>query len=244
MKPTIIAHRGNNYSYPENTLAGLRSAFELGCLAVEFDIQMTVDGVLAIIHDTKTKRTSDKNLNVFKESYQELSTVSVHEPKKFSEQHNPTPISRLEDFFPLLDQFPQGHAYIEVKKESLSKWGHQELLNILLPLVNQYKDQCTIISFDLEVLELIKEQSPLKIGWVLNHYNQRSLDDANRVKPEFLIIDQAQLSLKKTPWQGTWEWMVYGVDNADLAFAHYNNGVQHVETDHLPILFNDPRLKP
>ena len=244
MKPTIIAHRGNNYSFPENTLSGLRSAFELGCTAVEFDLQMTADGVLAIIHDTTTNRTSDTNKKVLNSNFKDLSTVSVHEPRRFSEQHKPTVISRLEDFFPLLEQFPESHAYIEVKKQSLTKWGHQELLERLLPLVTPYQKQCTIISFDLHVLELVKTQSQINIGWVLERYNESSLEHANRVKPEFLVIDQADLPLTETPWQGNWEWMVYGVDDADLAFKHFDNGVQHVETDHLPILLNDPRLKP
>ena len=244
MKPTIIAHRGNNYTFPENTLAGLRSAFELGCTAVEFDIQMTADGVIAIIHDVNTKRTSDTNKNVFDSSFQDLSTASVHEPRRFADSHQPTPISRLEDFLPLLDQYPNVHAYIEVKKQSLVKWGHQEVLSSLLPLLAQYKDQCTIISFDLHVLQLVREFSPLTIGWVLNYYNRRSLNHANSVKPEFLIIDQKKLSLTTPPWAGDWQWMVYGVDNADLAFAHFNNGVQHVETDNLPLLLSDPRLKP
>ena len=244
MKPTIIAHRGNNFAFPENSLAGLRSAFEIGCTAVEFDVQMTADGVIAIIHDVKTNRTSDTNKAIFDNSFHDLSSVSVHEPKRLAESHNPTPISRLEDFLPLLDQFPNCHAYIEIKKQSLTKWGHQEVLSSLLPLLNQYKDQCTIISFDLHVLELVKEYSPINVGWVLNYYNQRSLNHANRVKPDFLIIDQKKLAVDTAPWQGEWQWMVYGVENADLAFAHYNNGVQHVETDHLALLLSDPRLIP
>jgi len=244
MRPTIIAHRGNNYSFPENSLAGLRSAFEMGCVAVEFDIQMTADGVLAIIHDVTTKRTSDTHTNIFDHTYASLNTISVHEPRRFANHYNPTPISRLEDFLPLLDEFPGVHAYIEVKKQSLDKWGHQDLLSSLLPLIEQYESQCTVISFDLHVLELTKEYSPLSIGWVLSYYNQRSLNYANRLQPEFLIINQSKLSFDEKPWQGNWQWMVYGVHSADLAFQHYNNGVNHVETDHLPILLSDHRLKP
>ncbi|RVU84552.1 hypothetical protein EOL70_09830 [Leucothrix sargassi] len=243
-KPVIISHRGNNFSFPENTLIGLRSAFELGCTAVEFDIQMTADGVLAIIHDTTTKRTSDTNLSVLDNTFRDLNTASVHEPRRFADQYKPTPISRLEDFLALLDEFPNVHAYIEVKKQSLDRRGHQDLLSTLLPLVTPYKEQCTIISFDLHVLEMVKEYSPLSIGWVVNYYNRRSYAHAERVQPEFLIIDQAKLSLHKRPWQGSWEWMVYGVPNADLAMQHFKNGVKHVETDHLPVLLSDPRLAP
>ena len=242
MKPIIISHRGNNFSFPENTLSGLRSAFELGCTAIEFDIQMTSDETLVVMHDDNTLRTSGIEQSVLDSSYEQLTSVSVHEPKRFDEQHQPTPISKLAEVLELLNEFPNTHAYIEVKEESLEKWGHQQVLDQLLPTVKQYAKQCTIISFDLPVLDLIREQSDLAIGWVLYNYDEESLAKANVSKPNYLIVDQAEIALDTPPWEGPWKWMVYGVDSAELALKHFNNGVEYVETDFLEKVITDKLL--
>lgn len=239
MKPTIIAHRGNNFSHPENTLIGLKSAFELGCLEVELDIQMTSDGELLVIHDDNTLRTSGVDQSVLNSTYQALESISVHEPKRLGSTHQPTPISRLEDVLLLLNDFPNTHVYIEVKEESLEKWGHQTVLDKLLPITKNYLKQCTIISFDLPILDMIRQQSELAIGWVLYHYDEASYKSANNSQPDFLIIDQAKLAIDTPPWAGSWKWMVYGVESAELALAHYHNGVEFVETDSLEKVIND-----
>ena len=242
MKPVIIAHRGNNYSFPENTLVGLRSSFELGCLAVEFDIQMTNDQTLVVMHDDNTLRTSGTEQSVLSSSYTELASISVHEPERLGTQHQPTPISELSEVLALLNEFPNTHAYIEVKEESLVKWGHQQVIDQLLPTVEAYAKQCTIISFDLPVLTLIREQSGLAIGWVLYHYDEESLAKANASNPDYLIVDQAELALDTPPWAGSWKWMVYGVDSAELALQHFHNGVEFVETDFLERVITDKKL--
>jgi glycerophosphoryl diester phosphodiesterase len=57
--PRIIAHRCGGALAPENTLAGLRIAAHLGCLAVEFDVMLSRDGVPMLIHDDTLERTTD-----------------------------------------------------------------------------------------------------------------------------------------------------------------------------------------
>lgn len=234
----IIAHRGNNFYYPENTLLGLRSAFELGCTAVEFDIQMTGDKSLIIIHDEDTLRTSGIAGSVFDKSYRQLSEISIHEPTRFADRHKPQVISLLQDFLKLLEEFPTAHAYIEIKEQSLKKWGHQQVIDALIPLLADFKTQCTVISFDLHVLEMLREQDGLAIGWVLYHYDAASKKSADISRPDFLIIDQAELDLTTKPWEGPWQWMVYGVDSTELAFKHFDNGITHIETDNLPSMLD------
>ncbi|MDQ3779613.1 MAG: glycerophosphodiester phosphodiesterase, partial [Chloroflexota bacterium] len=47
----IVGHRGARFEAPENTLPGFRYAVGLGLAAVEFDIRMTADEHLVVIHD-------------------------------------------------------------------------------------------------------------------------------------------------------------------------------------------------
>lgn len=55
----VIAHRGAPDRAPENTLASIDKAAELGFTWVENDVQRTKDGELVVIHDSSLKRTTD-----------------------------------------------------------------------------------------------------------------------------------------------------------------------------------------
>ncbi|MFE1457802.1 glycerophosphodiester phosphodiesterase [Streptomyces sp. NPDC058735] len=57
--PLVIAHRGASAYAPENTLAAVDAAAELGIRWVENDVQRTRDGVLVVLHDDSLRRTTD-----------------------------------------------------------------------------------------------------------------------------------------------------------------------------------------
>ncbi|MDT8716170.1 glycerophosphodiester phosphodiesterase [Clostridium sp. 19966] len=53
------AHRGASGYCPENTMSAFIKAIELGCDAIETDVQMTSDGELVLIHDETVNRTTN-----------------------------------------------------------------------------------------------------------------------------------------------------------------------------------------
>ncbi len=55
----ICAHRGASFTHPENTLSAFKEALRVGVQMIEFDVQMTKDSALVIIHDKKVDRTSN-----------------------------------------------------------------------------------------------------------------------------------------------------------------------------------------
>jgi glycerophosphoryl diester phosphodiesterase len=57
--PRVFAHRCGGTLAPENTLAGLQLAAQLGCRAVEFDVMLSADGSPWLIHDETVERTTD-----------------------------------------------------------------------------------------------------------------------------------------------------------------------------------------
>lgn len=63
-----IAHRGDSYVAPENTVVAAKSAWKAGADAVEVDVYLTKDNRVMVIHDSDTKRTCSgkKNLEVAK----------------------------------------------------------------------------------------------------------------------------------------------------------------------------------
>ncbi|MFF5568673.1 glycerophosphodiester phosphodiesterase [Streptomyces sp. NPDC012623] len=58
-RPLVIAHRGASAYAPENTLAAVDRAHDLGIDWVENDVQRTRDGELVVIHDDTLRRTTD-----------------------------------------------------------------------------------------------------------------------------------------------------------------------------------------
>lgn len=63
---TIIAHRGWPAKFPENTLLSFREAIALGVDSIEFDVHLTKDGQLVVIHDGDVSRTTNGKGNVSK----------------------------------------------------------------------------------------------------------------------------------------------------------------------------------
>jgi glycerophosphoryl diester phosphodiesterase len=57
--PLVVAHRGHRAAYPEQTLPAFVAAIELGCRAIEADLQLTRDGRLVMMHDLTVDRTTD-----------------------------------------------------------------------------------------------------------------------------------------------------------------------------------------
>ncbi|MFC8099140.1 glycerophosphodiester phosphodiesterase [Streptomyces sp. NPDC057363] len=58
-EPSVVAHRGASGYAPENTLAAVDKAAELGIRWVENDVQRTSDGELVVLHDDSLRRTTN-----------------------------------------------------------------------------------------------------------------------------------------------------------------------------------------
>lgn len=56
--PAVIGHRGAAAYAPENTLASLREAKARGAAWVEFDVKLSGDGRLILMHDDDLRRTA------------------------------------------------------------------------------------------------------------------------------------------------------------------------------------------
>lgn len=56
---SIVAHRGLSARAPENTMAAFKLAAEAGCDLLEFDVHLTKDDELVVIHDDTLDRTTN-----------------------------------------------------------------------------------------------------------------------------------------------------------------------------------------
>lgn len=55
----LCAHRGAMSTHPENTIPAFQEAIRLGAHMIEFDIQLTKDGALVLMHDATVNRTTN-----------------------------------------------------------------------------------------------------------------------------------------------------------------------------------------
>src|ERR1700694_1070503 len=70
-------HRGAMSLAPENTLAAFALAREVGADGVEFDVQLSADGEVVIIHDHTLERTTDGRGAVAERTLAELKKLDA-----------------------------------------------------------------------------------------------------------------------------------------------------------------------
>lgn len=58
-KPLLIAHRGGSSLGPENTIEAAETSLSFGIRGIEIDVQISLDGVLFLLHDETVARTTD-----------------------------------------------------------------------------------------------------------------------------------------------------------------------------------------
>lgn len=159
--PAIIAHRGASADAPENTLAAIREAWKQKADGAEFDIRLTKDGKVVLMHDDTTRRTAGKDLEVKDQPLDELQKLDAGSWK--GEKWKGEPVPLLED---ILKELPAEKVYyIEIK-------SGPEILPELARVIKasgRAAVQLRIISFDFETLVKSKNLIPgVKTLWIVD----------------------------------------------------------------------------
>ena len=96
-RPLVIAHRGDRAYAPENTLGAFRQAAEKGADGIEFDVKLTADGQVIVLHDQTVDRTTDGKGDISKLTLEQASRLkaNVQFPEQFPDERIPT----LEEVF-------------------------------------------------------------------------------------------------------------------------------------------------
>jgi glycerophosphoryl diester phosphodiesterase len=154
----IIAHRGASHLAPENTLASIRLAWELGADAVEVDVHLTKDGRIVAIHDATTGRTCGTYLEIADTFSWHLRRLDVgrHKHRDFTGETIPF----MEE---VLDTLPAGRQlFIEVK-------CGPEVLAPLEKAVTRAdrRSQIVLIGFDFAAMRAARQAMPdVPVYWL------------------------------------------------------------------------------
>jgi glycerophosphoryl diester phosphodiesterase len=98
--PIIFAHRGASAHAPENTLAAFELALKLGAPAIEFDVKLTSDRQVIIIHDQTLNRTTNGSGAVTKQPLAALRELDAG--SWLSEEFRSEKIPTLDEVFEAL----------------------------------------------------------------------------------------------------------------------------------------------
>ena len=79
-----IAHRGGTNGPPESTLAAFQNAITQGVDWLEFDVQMTKDGALVVIHDETVDRTTNGTGKVSDLTLEQIRSLDAGQGEKRS----------------------------------------------------------------------------------------------------------------------------------------------------------------
>jgi len=144
-----IAHRGESYEAPENSLSAFNLAWNQNADAIEIDVQLTLDNEIVVIHDRNTKRISGVSKQISSEPLAELKRLNLgfHKGKGWLNEKIPT----LQE---ILKSVPVGkQIFIEVK-------CGVEIVPKLKNVIESFpvpKSQIKLIGFNLELMSQIKK---------------------------------------------------------------------------------------
>ncbi len=153
--PWIIAHRGARDEAPENSGSALRRAAALPIDGVEFDVQMSADGVAVLFHDRTLMKINGRRSRVAELTHRELKRMDWG--RWYHTAFAGEPLTTLEAALEILKGCP--NICIEIKSRPADRQsGHvHRLTEHIVALLNRPQMQDTkarslVLSFDPEVL--------------------------------------------------------------------------------------------
>ncbi len=161
MQKTVLVsgHRGFAARYPENTMISFASALKLPLDMLEFDLHMTRDGQIVMMHDHKVDRTTDGTGLIRTYSLSEIQKLDAGIRK--GEQFKGTRIPAFEEFLALMKTRPEIGMCVELKDypKDGAEWAW-ESADKSLELIERYgvADRCVINSWSGELLEYVDEK--------------------------------------------------------------------------------------
>lgn len=226
----LVAHRGLQKTYPENTLLAHRQAIAAGAHYLETDIQFSSDFVPLLYHDLSLKRLSGVEGLVSALSAVELAKLSAYEPGRLGTAYEGEPIASLKDFVELLKEYPQVTAFVEVKPQAIAIAGIPRTYEILADILAGHTKQSVLISFEMDFLLHARQRGYPLLGLVLKDWAQRQQQAFMELCPEYLFADREWLPTEHTFDDLDSTLVVYEVGDADTAIELFRRGVDMVET--------------
>lgn len=187
----VVGHRGARNLWPENSLDGFRRTLALGIEGVEFDVHVTRDGGLVVIHDPTLERTTEGTGRVADRTVAELAATRLRDGGGAG-------VPTLDE---VLDVFDGSgiELHIEIKTDAdgrLYPGLEQRLVDVIVR--RKLQDTAILTCFEPRALEIVRAIAPRQL--VLASINQRSADALGGLPAaldRLLAIDGCMIAIEK-----------------------------------------------
>ncbi len=201
----VIAHRGDPGNAPENTLVSIQAATTSADL-VEFDVRVTADDELMLMHDTTIDRTTDGTGAFAALTLAQINTLDAG--SWFSASFAGEPVPTLDEA--ITTSLNGGlEPLIEQKTGSAAAYHALFTARALDP------DAFRVNSFDAGFINDLNALDPsYRLGWVSSGtFNQSAINSAKAIGADFLswnhsTIDQAAVDLAHANGMELFVWTV------------------------------------
>lgn len=230
----LVAHRGYRFKYPENTKLSLLKAIEAGAIFIELDVQFSRDKLPIIYHDCNLLRVSGKNKSVFNINRSSLITETASESERLGQTFQLETISPLEDLVSILTQNPAVTAFVELKDESISHCGREEMIHKTAGILYEVAENTVIMSFDYQLCLKAREISWPQVGVVLERWSDLNCEIINQIEPDYIFVDQEMIprdcDLKSCELLQKSNLVAYEIDDIQIGNNLLERGVDILET--------------
>jgi glycerophosphoryl diester phosphodiesterase len=226
----LVAHRGYQAHYPENTLLGFTKAIAAGAHFIETDILFSSDHQPVLYHDALMNRISGAENAIHLLTLSELKTYPASEPERLGDQFIDEKITTLTELVTLLSTNPQVTAFIELKRSGLHIEGIENAYNIVTKLLQTVITQCVLISFSDDFIHYAWQQGYQRLGLVLKQWDELEGDLITSIRPEFIFCDTKIVPEQITLDSIESKVVIYEVTHPENAIHWYKRGADLVET--------------
>lgn len=226
----LVAHRGWQRRYPENTLPAIKGALDAGARYVEVDVQLTADGVPVLFHDRTLSRICRQRGAIHRYTAEQLRGFSAYEPERFDAQFLGTAIPTLAALVELLLQYRDAHLFLEIKNLPVLEYGNAHTFAAVKPYLDALGERCTVISFAHEFLHHAIEHGWPRVGPVLNDWREIHGASVDAMQPDVVFCAIEQLPAERDLSGIAHPLAVYEVDQPAVAADLLQRGVRWVET--------------
>jgi glycerophosphoryl diester phosphodiesterase len=224
----IIAHRGLQRVFPENTSLAIQAAIDLGVRQIEVDLQFSKDGEPILYHDEDCMRLSARPERVQDLSIVDLLKTPIYEPDRFCKEYIQNTIEPLDVIVGFLKQYPDCHFYLELKDEAIAHQGIDYCLAKIMLVIAEFVDRITLIGFSEEAIFAAKTAFHYRnTGLVLSSLvNASKKCQELQVDIAFLNVKRIKDNLPKLPCPIA----LYEISNAQEAQKWIKKGAAKIET--------------
>lgn len=150
----VLGHRGIKAKYPENTLPSFEAAIALGVDLIEFDVNISKDGVPVVIHDNDIGRTSDHAGLTRSYTLEQLKSFDFG--CKFGAEFAGTQIPTLEEVLALAAPHEKLLLNVEIKDMT------DEAVDKTVAMLRRFglEDRSVIACFDAGIIRYTKKAYP------------------------------------------------------------------------------------